>query len=39
MLKDKQDYLDPHEFNFLKNGRLDPSVRDPMDIEFGFGRR
>jgi len=24
---------------FLKNGKLDSSIRDPMDIAFGFGRR
>jgi cytochrome P450 len=42
MLKDDQVYPEPHEFKperFLKNGKLDSSVRDPMDIAFGFGRR
>jgi cytochrome P450 len=42
MLYDERDYPDPHEFRperFLKNGQLDSSVRDPMDIAFGFGRR
>ena len=42
MLNDERDYPEPHEFRperFLKNGRLDSSVRDPMDIAFGFGRR
>jgi cytochrome P450 len=42
MLYDERDYPDPHEFrpeHFLKNGQLDSSVRDPMDIAFGFGRR
>lgn len=35
-------YPDPERFNpdrFLKNGRLDPDVRDPMAYAFGFGRR
>ena len=43
MLNDERVYPEPHEFKperFLKNGReLDSSVRDPMDIAFGFGRR
>jgi len=42
MLNDEEVYPEPHEFKperFLKNGRLDTSVRDPMDIAFGFGRR
>jgi cytochrome P450 len=42
MLTDERDYPEPHIFNperFLKNGKLDNSVRDPMDIAFGFGRR
>jgi len=42
MLNDEQVYPEPHEFKperFLKNGKLDRSVRDPMDIAFGFGRR
>jgi cytochrome P450 len=42
MLKDQRDYSEPHKFKperFLRNGRLDDSVRDPMDIIFGFGRR
>jgi len=42
MLYDERIYPDPHEFKperFLKNGKLDSSVRDPMDIAFGFGRR
>ena len=42
MLSDERDYPEPHEFKperFLKNGKLDSSVRDPMDIAFGFGRR
>jgi cytochrome P450 len=42
MLNDERDYSEPREFRperFLKNGKLDSSVRDPMDIAFGFGRR
>jgi len=42
MLRDERDYPEPHEFRperFLRNGKLDDSVRDPMDIAFGFGRR
>jgi len=42
MLKDEQHYTEPCEFRperFLRNGKLDNSVRDPMDIAFGFGRR
>jgi cytochrome P450 len=45
MLNDERDYPEPHEFKperFLKNGKLDnsvTSVRDPMDIAFGFCRR
>ena len=42
MLNDERDYPEPHEFRperFLKNGKLDSSVRDPVDIAFGFGRR
>ena len=42
MLNDERVYPEPHEFRperFLKNGKLDHSIRDPMDIAFGFGRR
>ena len=42
MLNDERVYPEPQEFRperFLKNGVLDNSVRDPMDISFGFGRR
>jgi cytochrome P450 len=42
MLNDEKVYPEPQEFKperFLKNGKLDSSVRDPMDIAFGFGRR
>jgi len=42
MLNDEQVYPEPRKFRperFLKDGKLDSSVRDPMDIAFGFGRR
>jgi hypothetical protein len=42
MSNDERDYPEPREFKperFLRNGKLDNSVRDPMDIAFGFGRR
>ena len=42
MLNDKRDYPEPHKFKperFLKNGKLDSSVREPMSIAFGLGRR
>jgi len=42
MLNDEREYPEPREFKperFLKDGKLDSSVRDPMDIAFGFGRR
>ena len=42
MFNDERDYPEPRIFKperYLKNGKLDSSVRDPMDIGFGFGRR
>ena len=41
-MNNEQDYPDPHIFNperFLKDGKIDISVRDPVNIAFGFGRR
>ncbi|KXN89168.1 O-methylsterigmatocystin oxidoreductase [Leucoagaricus sp. SymC.cos] len=42
ILSDSEIYSDPTSFNpdrFLKDGKLDPSVRDPTVACFGFGRR
>ncbi|TFK34601.1 cytochrome P450 [Crucibulum laeve] len=42
MLHDENDYPEPFKFNperFLKNGHLDPTVKDPLSVAFGFGRR
>lgn len=43
MLHDPKDYPEPDEFKperFIgKDGNLDPNVRDPNTIVFGFGRR
>jgi cytochrome P450 len=42
ILQDPKFYKDPSVFNperFLKDGELDPSVRDPAVATFGFGRR
>ena len=42
MLHDPTVYPNPEEFvpgRFLKDGRLNPDVRDPTRIAFGFGRR
>ncbi|KAF8960427.1 cytochrome P450 [Flammula alnicola] len=42
MLHDEDDYPEPSSFKperFLQDGKLDPSVRDPALIAFGFGRR
>ena len=42
MLNNETDYPDPSSFKperYLKNGQLDPNVRDPALMAFGFGRR
>ena len=42
MLHNEDDYPDPSTFKperFIKNGQLDPNIRDPFMIAFGFGRR
>ncbi|KXN89187.1 O-methylsterigmatocystin oxidoreductase [Leucoagaricus sp. SymC.cos] len=42
ILHDPEAYKDPLEFipeRFLRDGQLDPSVRDPSITAFGFGRR
>ncbi|PPQ65419.1 hypothetical protein CVT24_011500 [Panaeolus cyanescens] len=42
ILHDPEVYKEPHEYipdRFLKDGQLDPSVRDPSVAAFGYGRR
>ena len=42
ILHDRKAFKDPHEFQperFLKDGKLNPDVRDPDCAAFGFGRR
>ena len=42
MLYDPDEYPEPERFNpdrFIKDGKLDRSVRDPTRVGFGFGRR
>ena len=42
ILHDEEAYPDPFMFNperFIKNGKLDLSIRDPVSAAFGFGRR
>ena len=41
-MRDPTAYEDPEEFRperFIRDGKLDPSVRDPSAFVFGFGRR
>ncbi|KAI0340922.1 cytochrome P450 [Trametopsis cervina] len=42
MLYNPKDYPNPEKFypdRFLKDGRIDKTVRNPADMAFGFGRR
>ena len=42
MLHDRKAFNNPQEFQperYLKDGKLDPDVRDPFSAAFGFGRR
>jgi cytochrome P450 len=42
MLHDEAIYPEPFEFNpdrFMKDGKLNPDIRDPGHAVFGFGRR
>ena len=42
MARDPEQYPDPDRFlpeRFLKEGKLDPDVRNPRAFSFGFGRR
>ncbi|KAK7677689.1 hypothetical protein QCA50_019380 [Cerrena zonata] len=42
MLHNPDDYPEPIVFKperYIKDGKLDPSVRDPLTLAFGFGRR
>ena len=42
MLHNEDEYPDPFAFKperFLKDGQLNPNIRDPALMAFGFGRR
>ncbi|KAH9478040.1 Cytochrome P450 monooxygenase 98 [Psilocybe cubensis] len=42
MLHNEEDYPEPSLFKperFIKDGKLNPNVRDPAEMAFGFGRR
>ena len=41
-MQDPVEYGDPENFRperFIRDGKLDSSIRDPYDFIFGFGRR
>ena len=41
-MRDPEVYEDPEEFRperFIRDGKLDTSLRDPAAFAFGFGRR
>ena len=41
-MHDPDEYEDPDEFRperFIRDGKLDPNIRDPLAFAFGFGRR
>ncbi|RPD61603.1 cytochrome P450 [Lentinus tigrinus ALCF2SS1-7] len=41
-MHDPEVYVNPDEFHperFIRDGKLDPSIRDPVNFVFGFGRR
>lgn len=42
MLHNPDDYPEPEIFRperFIEDGKLNPKVRDPLTLAFGFGRR
>jgi cytochrome P450 len=42
MLNDPKEYPEPEKFNpdrFMKDGDINPEIRDPNMLAFGFGRR
>ncbi|KAI0085089.1 cytochrome P450 [Irpex rosettiformis] len=42
MLHNPEEYPEPDKFNpdrFIKDGKINPAIRDPATIAFGFGRR
>jgi cytochrome P450 len=42
MMHDEQSYPDPFSFKperFIKSGKINPAIKDPVTIAFGFGRR
>jgi cytochrome P450 len=42
ILRDPIEYPEPERFNpdrFVKDGKINPDIRDPHTFTFGFGRR